>query len=169
MKVVMLAAVTIDGKLARNSAHYVDWTSKEDKKIFFSTSKRAGVLVLGHNTYKTFPSPLPNRLHVVLTYEPENQQSVPGEVEYTSASPEQIVATLEARGYSEMALGGGSQINSLFLEHNLVDEIWLTVEPIIFGLGVDLLRGVQFDIRARLLTMERLNEEGAVLLKYGLH
>nr|AIA16556.1 RibD C-terminal domain protein [uncultured bacterium] len=168
MHVIMLAAVTIDGKLARNSAHFVDWTSHEDKKLFFSMSKRAGVLILGHNTYKTFPAPLPGRLHVVMTYDTKGKESVPGEVEYTSASPAEIPQSLVARGYSEAALGGGSQINTLFLEAGLVDEIWLTVEPLIFGLGVDLLRGVQFDIHAKLTHIEQLNDRGAVHLRYSL-
>lgn len=168
MKTIILAAVTIDGKLARDPAHYVDWTSREDKRLFFSTTKQAGALIIGNNTFKTFPSPLPGRLHVVLTYSLAGKENTPGLVEYTSASPEQIMADLEARGYTEAVVGGGSQINALFLEKGLVDEIWLTVEPLIFGLGVELLRGVRFDLRARLLSVEKLNEEGAVLLKYSL-
>jgi dihydrofolate reductase len=168
MKIIMLAALTIDGKLARNSAHFVDWTSREDKRIFSSTTRHAGVVILGNNTYKTLPAPLPGRLHVVMTYSLAGKESVPGEVEYTDATPERIVAGLEARGYPEAVLGGGSQVNALFLQSNLVDEIWLTIEPSIFGLGVDLLHGVQFDLQARLIHMERLNDAGAVHLRYSL-
>jgi dihydrofolate reductase len=168
MKIIMLAAMTIDGKLARNSAHFVDWTSKEDKRIFSSTTRHGGVVILGNNTYKTLPAPLPGRLHIVLTYNPTGKESVPGEVEYTADTPERIVAGLEARGYTEAVLGGGSQANALFLQSNLVDEIWLTIEPIVFGLGVDLLHGIQFDLQATLIHMERLNESGAVHLRYRL-
>ncbi|MFL5733843.1 MAG: dihydrofolate reductase family protein [Chloroflexia bacterium] len=168
MKIIMLAALTIDGKLARNSAHFVDWTSREDKRIFSSTTRQAGALILGHNTYKTFPTPLPGRLHVVMTYSLAGKESVPGEVEYTSDPPERIVASLEARGYTEAVVGGGSQVNSLFLQANLVDEIWLTIEPAIFGLGVDLLHGIQFDLQAKLIHLERLNDAGAIHLRYSL-
>jgi dihydrofolate reductase len=168
MKIIMLAAVTIDGKLARNSAHFVDWTSREDKRIFASTTRHAGVIILGNNTYKTLPAPLPGRLHVVLTYSLAGKESIPGEVEYTSNTPARIVAGLEARGYTEAVLGGGSQVNALFLQSGLVDEIWLTIEPAIFGLGIDLLHGVQFDLQARLIHMERLNDAGSVQLRYNL-
>jgi dihydrofolate reductase len=168
MKIIMLAALTIDGKLARNPAHFVDWTSREDKRLFASTTRQAGVLILGNNTYKTLPAPLPGRLHVVLTYSLAGKESVPGEVEYTDEPPPRIVAGLEARGYKEAVLGGGSQVNALFLQSGLVDEIWLTIEPVVFGLGVDLLHGVQFDLRARLIHMERLNDAGAVHLRYSL-
>jgi len=168
MKIIILAVVTIDGKLARNSAHFSDWSSREDKRIFVAESRQAGMIIMGHNTYKTLPAPLPGRLHVVLTRDVGDKQDIPGVVEFTDQPPERIVADLEARGYTEAALGGGSQVNSLFLQSDLVDEIWLTIEPRIFGMGVDLLQGVVFDKQAKLVHMERLNEEGSVHLRYSL-
>jgi dihydrofolate reductase len=170
MKIMLLAAVTIDGKIARDEHHFVDWSSKEDKKLFFSASKRAGVIIVGNNTYKTFPSPLPGRLHVVLTTNTQDKVSQPGVVEFTSLPPHDIVADLEARGYSEAVLTGGAQINALFLKARLVDEIWLTVEPLIFGAGIDLFRGVLFEeeYRPRLIHMEQINDAGTVHLRYSL-
>ena len=89
-------------------------------------------------------------------------------VEYTSASPEEIVADLQARGYEEAALTGGAQVNALFLKAGLIDEISLTIEPLIFGSGLDLFRGADFDVRARLVQMEKLNDDGAIHLLYSL-
>ncbi len=168
MKIMLLAAVTLDGKIARNEMHFVDWTSREDKKLFFATSKRAGVIILGNNTYKTLPVPLPGRLHVVLTRTLQGKESLPGAVEYTASPPQEIVADLEARGYTEAVLTGGAQINALFLKSGLVDEVWLTVEPLIFGAGIDLFRGAEFDERTKLIHVERLNEGGTVHLRYSL-
>lgn len=168
MKVILVAAVTIDGKLARNPAHFVDWSSREDKRLFFSLSKQAGVIIIGNNTFKTLPAPLPGRLHVVLTHDLTHKKNIPGEVEFTNQSPQNILASLEARGYTEAVLGGGSQINSLFLHNDLIDEISLTIEPLIFGLGIDLFSGIEFKRRAELLEFERLNEVGSIRLRYGL-
>ena len=168
MKILLLAAVTLDGKIARNEHHFVDWSSKEDKRMFMQTSKRAGVVILGNNTFKTFPSPLPGRLHVVLTHRPEMEQSTPGQVEYTNAPPHDIVADLESRGYTEAVLTGGAQVNALFLSAGLVDEVWLTVEPLIFGQGVDLFRGAELNVRARLIHMEQLNDGGTLHLRYAV-
>nr|AIA12348.1 RibD C-terminal domain protein [uncultured bacterium] len=169
MKIILMAAVTIDGKIARDEHHFVDWSSKEDKKLFYSTSRRAGVLIVGNNTYKTFPSRLPGRLHIVLTTNVSDKVNIPGEVEFTDRPPAEIVADLERRGYTEAVLTGGAQINALFLKANLVDEIWLTVEPYIFGVGLDLFRGVVFDHRPTLLEVRQLNEAGSVLLRYSAH
>ena len=169
MKIILLAVVTIDGKLARDEHHFVDWSSPEDKRLFFSTTKKAGVLIVGHNTFRTFPSPLPGRLHVVLTRDTSDKVDVPGVVEYTSKAPHEIVAGLEARGYSEAVMAGGAGANALFLEAGLIDEIWLTIEPLIFGTGIDLFKGAEFDLRASLISVEQLNERGTVHLKYRVN
>jgi dihydrofolate reductase len=167
MHIICLAAVTIDGKLARTPAHFVDWSSKEDKRIFMQTSKEAGVLIIGHNTYKTLRAPLPGRLHVVLTTNTADKTPLPGVVEFTSATPPDIVADLAQRGYTRAVLGGGGRTNSLFLQDDLIDEIWLTVEPLIFGGGIDLFAGVPFDRRTRLIHLEQLNPN-TIHLRYSL-
>jgi len=167
MRIICLAALTLDGKLARTAEHFVNWSSKEDKRLFMRTSKEAGVLIVGHNTYKTLPGPLPGRLHMVLTTHPAAQMAIPGVVEFTSAAPPAVVADLAARGYTSAVLGGGGQINRLFLEYDLIDEIWLTVEPLIFGDGVGLFAGQPLDRRARLIHLEQLNAD-AVHLRYSL-
>ena len=166
MKIILLAVVTIDGKLARDEHHFVDWSSAEDKKLFFSTTRKAGVLIVGHNTFRTFPSPLPGRLHIVLRRDMSDKVDIPGIVEYTNKSPQEIVAGLEARGYSEAVMAGGAAANALFLKAGLVDEIWLTIEPLIFGTGIGLFTGAEFDQRANLVSVEQLNEHGTVHLKY---
>nr|AIA15413.1 RibD C-terminal domain protein [uncultured bacterium] len=163
-----MAAMTLDGKIARDESHFVDWSSKEDKRLFYSTSKRARVLIMGNNTYKTLPAPLPNRLHIVLTTNTADKASKLGEVEFTSASPADIISDLEGRGYTEAVLTGGAQVNSLFLKAGMVSEIWVTVEPLIFGVGIDLFRGSPFDVRVTLTSVEKLNDGGSVLLKYSV-
>jgi dihydrofolate reductase len=124
------------------------------------------VLIVGHNTFGTFPSPLPGRLHVVLTRDTSDKADIPGVVEYTDKAPQEIVASLEARGYSEAVMAGGAGANALFLKAGLVDEIWLTIEPLIFGTGIGLFTGAEFDLHASLISFEQLNEHGTVHLKY---
>ncbi len=167
MRVILLAAVSLDGKLARDAAHLSDWSSPEDKRLFRAETRRAGVLILGHNTYKTLARPLPGRLHIVLTRTPPAQAGIPGVVEFTAAPPAALLADLAKRGYTSAALIGGAQINALFLAADLVDELWLTVEPLIFGEGIPLFTGRSFDRRARLLALTPLNAD-TFLARYSL-
>lgn len=167
MHLILLAALSLDGKLARTPHQFVNWSSKEDKRLFMRASKRAGVLIIGHNTWETLPAPLPGRLHIVLTRNPTAQQPIPGVVEFTSAPPPEIVADLTGRGYQEAIIGGGGTVNAMFLEHDLIDELWLTIEPLIFGGGIDLFAGHPFERRARLIHHELLNPH-TLHLRYSL-
>jgi len=165
MKTTLLMAITADGKIAKSANHLANWTSGADKKMFVEKTKSAGVIIMGLTTYQTIGKPLPGRLNIVLTPEPEKETSIPGSLEYTSALPQNILSDLEKRGYKEAIVGGGATINGLFLKNNLLDEIWLTVEPKIFGEGLNLFRGVETDLNLELLETVQL-DKNVFQLKY---
>ncbi len=155
-------AMTIDGKIAKTSDHFPDWTSKEDKKLFSEISKKAGVVIMGDKTFFTFSSPLKDRLNVVFTLE---KDPIPQEgVKWVSGELEKVLIELEKMGYKEAILGGGAYLNGLFLEKKLIDEIIATVEPKIFGEGLSLFKG-SFDINLKLIGCEKINDD-SIVLKY---
>lgn len=166
MKTSLMCAITLDGKIARNDHEFVNWSSKEDKRLFISTTRRIGVMILGQSTFNTFESPLPGRLHIVVTRDTTGKKNIPGQVEYTSDPPEKILSDLEARGYEEAVVTGGSQINALFLKANLIDELYLTLEPVVFGDGISLFDSGDFNARWRLTHLEKLNDTGSIFLNY---
>jgi dihydrofolate reductase len=137
MKVLLVIALTVDGKIGLTSDHFPDWTERADKKLFMSVSKKAGVIIMGSKTFDTFGTPLPGRKHVVLTRNAERGFGG-GQVVFTSKKPAEILADLEREGYNEVVLGGGSRINYLFARDRLIDEILVTFSPKIFGVGLSL-------------------------------
>ena len=162
MKIILMMAMTADGKIARSSDHFPDWTSKEDKRIFSEITKKHGVVIMGESTFKTFPRPLPDRLNVVFTLEknPQKQENV----KWVSGEPEKVLVELEKMGYESAILGGGANLNAQFLKKKLIDEIWLTIEPKIFGEGLGIFSG-DFDEDLKLLSVEKINED-SVVVKY---
>lgn len=157
-------AVTADGKIAKSADHFPDWTSREDKKLFVETTKKAGVVIFGESTFKTISKPLPGRLNVVFT-----EQSNPPQIEnvkWVSGEPASVLAELDEMGYKSAVLGGGAGLNTQFLEKNLIDEIWLTIEPKIFGEGLGIFNG-DFDLDLKLLSVEKINEN-SVVVKYEI-
>ncbi|PIP26704.1 MAG: dihydrofolate reductase [Candidatus Moranbacteria bacterium CG06_land_8_20_14_3_00_40_12] len=164
MKIIMIMAMTLDGKIAKSSDHFPDWTSKEDKKYFAKVSKEAGVVIMGDKTFFTFPAPLKDRLNVVFTLE-ENPKPVAG-VKWVKGEPEDVVRELKSMNYKSVVLGGGSFVNGLFLQHKLIDEIHITVEPKIFGEGLSLFKG-DFNVNLKLIAIEKINAN-SVVLKYGV-
>ena len=160
----MMMAITADGKIAKNSGHFPDWTSKEDKKMFAEISKKHGVVMMGEKTFNTFPSPLKDRLNVVFTQE-KNPSPIEN-VKWVTGEPENVLKELEDLGYKSALLGGGCYLNTLFLEKKLIAEIILTIEPKIFGDGLGLF-GNDFNINLKLMELKKINEN-SIMIKYKI-
>ncbi len=137
MKLILLMAVTVDGMIARDDAHFPDWTGRADKRLFVEITKAAGVIIVGSKTFDTIGKPLPGRLMVVMTRN-RRRRSRWDNLIFTDRSPAELLADLERRGYREAVLAGGATINDLFAHKHLIDEIRITVSPLIFGRGITL-------------------------------
>lgn len=159
-----MMVVTLDGIIAKSSNHFPDWSSSEDKKLFAKISKEKKVLIMGENTYNTFPQNLPGRLHVVFSLE-ENHPKKEG-VKWVKGEPEDVIEELEKDGHKEAILGGGAFINGLFAERGLIDEVILTVEPKLFGKGLTLFDR-DLDINLKFKSVEKLNED-TLALRYDV-
>lgn len=158
--IFIIAALTADGFIGRDEHHTATWTSKEDKRFFVERTKQAGVVVMGSRTYSTLGHPLKERLNIVYSH---TSKDIPG-VEVTSKPPGVLVNELSGRGFSEIAIIGGSQVYGMFLSENLVDTMYFTIEPILFGKGLSPF-SVSLEKRLSLVSVERLGEQ-AVLLEY---
>lgn len=163
MKVILLMAQTLDGKIGRNSGHFPDWTGKEDKRLFVRITKAAGVLIMGSKTYDTIGGPLPGRKNVVLTRD-ESRRSDSPELVFTGKPPRVVLADLQAEGYTTVVLAGGTVVNTLFAREGLIDEIMLTICPLFFGSGIALFSG-EVPLKLRLLSTEVLGSD-AILAHY---
>ena len=162
MTTFLIAAITADGFIAKSSDHLVAWTSKEDKKFFVEKTKEAGVVIMGLNTYKTIGKPLPDRLNIVYS---RTEKDLEG-VEVTEDEPSKLLNNLAERGYKEVAITGGAQIYTMFMEAGLVDKVYLTVEPILFGYGMSLFTK-RLDIKLKLQSTQKLNDS-TVTLEYDI-
>ncbi len=93
-------------------------------------------------------------------------ETIPGKLEFTDEKPKVLINRLKNSGYGEMLLVSGGVINRLFLKAELVDEIHLTLEPLIFGKGKNLLTSLDLDVKLRLLDIKQLNPQGTLHLIY---
>lgn len=158
MKKILMMAITVDGKIAKHTTHAATWTSKADKKNFIEETKKAGAIIMGQVTYDTIGRPLPNRLNIVMNPEPDTSKNIPGVLEFTNRQPKELLAELESRGFQSVIIGGGASINGLFLSQGFIEEIWLTVEPKIFGNGLPLFSNVDVDLNLELLEIRKLDK-----------
>ncbi len=118
---------------------------------------------MGLNTFKTIGKPLPGRHNIV--YAPPEQDPIEG-VEITQKPPQELIKDLENRGYKEVAICGGATIYTMFMEAIVVDTLYLTIEPIVFGSGIHLFNK-EFDRKLELKSTQNLNQQ-TILLEYGI-
>lgn len=164
MNTFIISALTADGYIAKNATHPALWTSKADKKRFVEITKRAGVVVMGLNTFNTLGGkPLKDRLNIIYSPTPLPPME---NVETTTLAPEELLKSLEARGIKEVAICGGSTIYSMFMKTGLVNKLYLTVEPVIFGDGMRLFKD-DMDFKLKLVKSE-ITEEGTLMLDYDV-
>lgn len=163
MKVTVLMAMTLDGKIGRSPDHFPDWTGAADKKLFVELSRRAGVVIMGSKTYDTIGRPLPGRKNIVMTRD-ATRASEWENLEFTQAAPSEILSKLDGEGYDEVILAGGAMVNSLFAEAGLIDEIIVTISPKIFGYGISLFTE-EVAMELALLAVERI-DQNLVCLTY---
>lgn len=160
MKVFIIAALTADGFIGRSSDHFPDWTGKADKQFFTEVTKQAGLMIMGRSTYDTIGRPLPGRKTIVYTSRSIDNH----EVETTQLHPAELLTELEDQGYSEVAICGGQAIYDLFLASGLVDEVYLTIAPVLFGKGLTLAK-TEVATSLKLLDVAKLDDD-TIVAKY---
>jgi dihydrofolate reductase len=172
MHVTLLTAQSLDGFITRHDVPGSGFASPEDQKHFHAALADFDCSVMGGVSYRgardlICTQPMAKRLRLVLTRQPAEYaaEARPGLLEFSNETPEKLLSGLGARGYARCALLGGAQMHSLFFAARLVDEIWITVEPLLFGGGTPLLTA-RADVRLELLASEKLNATGTLLLRY---
>ncbi len=173
MKVVLLAAQSVDGWITRHEMAGDAFTSEADKKHFLAELRACDACVMGGTTYELSkdrlrPQALPGLRRMVWTRNPEARtaETIPGVLEFTAEKPSRIMARLREEGRQRCALLGGGQVNAAWLEAGLVDEVILTVESRLFGRGTPLAGNVPLDVRLELIEARALAAGGPVLLRY---
>lgn len=173
MKIILAIVTSLDGKSTKGSTSPDKWASKEDQNHFSSLISKHNLIVMGKNTYllrKSHLSLSQDKLRVVFTRNPKSfsKDQVNGQLEFTNEPLKKLIKQLESRGYKQMLLVSGASLNSLFFKEKLINEIWLTLEPKIFGEGKGLVDAENLDINLKLINIEKLNSQGTLLLKYAV-
>lgn len=173
MRVTLIAAMSIDGFIARREGERsFDWTSPEDKQFYIQNIKTAGAVVMGSKTIQTFHKFPKGLTFAVYTRHPESFENPrPGVIEAfgTTSSPEETLAELTRRGHQEVMIAGGASIYAMFMEAGVVDRLLLTVEPVVFGQGVQLFgRHVGVE-KWKLVQVHQLSPQTIVLEYVRIH
>ena len=163
-------ATSLDGFIARRDGG-IDWlsiveTPGEDygyAKFFADVD----ALILGRGTYDTalgFPAwPYGDKRCVVLTH--GSRESQHGE-RFHAGAPGPLLEELHAAGVRRIYVDGGAVIR-LFLREGLIDDVTLSIVPILLGDGIPLFDASVPTRRLRLVASQGF-PSGLVQLRYDV-
>ena len=114
-KIILIAAVTIDGFIARHSKEKTKWT--QDLHLF-KKQTRGHPIIMGSNTYNTLSDDLSDR-EVIIVHRDDN--------------PEKIINKITS---DRCFIAGGGKTYSRF--YSFLTHLYITPHPHIFGDGVSL-------------------------------
>lgn len=157
MKVVLYMAITANGMIADNDDD-ANWLTKEEAASYCEIVRKTGCLIVGRRTY------------YILTKQPEFQEFKDAKLVVVSHddveladprhavahSPKEAVALLS--DFSGVIVAGGGILNAAFLAEDLVDEMYLDIEPAILGEGIPLFKGRPFERELKLLGTKMLSD-----------
>ncbi len=168
MHVFIIVVLTADGFIAEETNDIsTRWTSKEDIRFFVKRTKEAGAMVMGSTTFQTIGKPLPGRKIYIYTRHPQDFAGYdPAEIEAVSLDPAEMVKKAEADGYQELAICGGASIYTQFMNAGVVDTLYITYEPALFGQGVSLFTE-PVQKKLQLVSTQSLSEQ-TTLVEYSV-
>ena len=167
--------MSLDGFIAQSDdQRSFDWTSREDRRWHVKKTKEAGAVIFGRKTFETFNKALPGRLNLVYSRTKQEEfvektaddlRELKGQTQlyYTQLSPEEIVNKLKNAGYAGLSVSGGSAVYQVFYDSGVVDEVYITIEPVLFGQGVSLFKKPTLERKLKYIQSHELNENSVVL------
>jgi len=165
MRIIAIAVMTLDGRIALHERHFTDWSSPEDKQFLREFLQKTDIIVVGYNTNEIAGHELGTYNRIVLTTavattERKNEALL-------LCNPETVDVRTVLEPYKLVGILGGTWTYTYFLERDLIDELYLTIEPVIFGHGLDLFATAKdIGTKFRLESEKPLNKKGTVLLHY---
>ena len=157
IKVSVYIATSLDGFIARNDGA-LDWLNEANGAVpegedygFHAFMDSIDALIMGRKTYEQVLSfgewPYGSTPVVVLSRSSMSfPPSVPDTVTHSSEPPRDLLERLSGEGTKHVYVDGGITIQG-FLSEGLVDEITVSVIPVIIGDGIPLFGSIKKDIR----------------------
>lgn len=162
---VAYVAASIDGRISLTTTREPEWTSKEDWKFFQKSLSLADAVVVGRNTYLTVQKRLDRRNTFVLSSRVRTLEKK-GAVWFVNPKRTDLKKLLGK--YKTVAVIGGQSVYQTMLDANLLDELFVTIEPLVFGRGKEMFSGGTKTKYFALRSARTLNRCGTVLLHYHI-
>ncbi len=163
-KCAVFIATSLDGFIARKDGQ-IDWLNQANAVVpagedcgFSAFMSTIDVLVMGRKTFEQVLSfgqwPYGSTPVIVMSHSLRSlPANAPTGVSLSAENPADLVERLSKQGAKRIYVDGGLTIQS-FIENNLINEITITVVPIIIGSGKPLFSEIKQDIHLELIASQ---------------
>lgn len=160
MKVILYMAITANGFIAKENDD-TSFVSEIEWDSFRNMVKTAGNMIIGSRTYEIMRDGeefknLEN-IRVLVISENANFQTITNNHSVIK-TPKDALVVLEKEGFDNALVAGGGTLNASFMAENLIDEIYLDIEPVVFGKGIRLFKESDFEAKLKLLEAKKLSD-----------
>lgn len=160
-KVVLYIAASLDGFIAEPEES-LDWLTNvkgqgdNGYEKFYET---VDTILMGGRTYRWVMEhgEFPYAGKECYVFSRQNQPDTEF-VQFCRGSCTELVRELQGREGKNIWLEGGRELVRQFLNERLVDEIILTIAPVILGKGIPLFSGLEQETNLRLTEMKRYGQ-----------
>jgi len=152
-QVKLFIASSLDCYIAREDGG-IDWLYTDADYGYTRFYDSIDTLIVGRKSYDqslTFDEyPYKGKKVYVFTRKNVRKNNNVQDVEYIDTNIQDFVTSLTQSMGKDIWLLGGGEIVSVLLNAGLVDEVILSIHPIILGAGIPLLRNIQKEVNLKL-------------------
>lgn len=153
-KIIVYIATSLDGYIAREDGS-IDWLPESGESSYEAFYKSIDTVIMGKTTYDqvlTFGEyPYKDKKSIVFT---TTNQKKNENVEFVSDVDKFVKDGFNGMG-KNIWLVGGAQIITSFLKQKAVDEIIVTIIPVILGKGLPLFKNMESEIKLELIKTKK--------------
>jgi dihydrofolate reductase len=138
-KILLNLAVTIDGYIAGPNGEY-DWCFTDDDYGLTAFGNRVDTLVMGRKTYEVIV-PYVEKWYAdknLVVFSRTLNQTPFGNVDLVQEDPLSYVRALKLQPGKDIWLYGGAELVAAFRNASAIDEMHLSVHPLLLGDGIPL-------------------------------
>ncbi len=139
-KIILFIASSLDGYIASQSGE-VDWLFTDQDYGYTEFFAKIDTVLMGSKTYQQLLGfgEYPYQSKKGFVFSKNIESEVDDNVTFVKSNWQEFINTLRQASGHDIWLVGGAQIIYYFLQHSLIDELILSIHPIILGDGIPLI------------------------------
>ncbi len=145
IKITQYNDISLDGYIA-GVGDDTSWIPDCGGEQFHKIVSENEVILMGRRSYEFAVAenvfPYNCDLNLIMTHDIQQLKMGKENIIFSDGSPEDVVNIIKNKGFKKVFLMGGGSLNAAFLNADMVDEIILTIHPIVLGGGTKLYEGL---------------------------